>query len=101
MRTFNCIKNPKLNTKSSAKVALIGLFITLVGCNNPCQQLCDEIASYAIECGYSVTDDQIDQCIDDNASGEVREGTTDVCYEYKDELRADWPCDDVAVYLPE
>jgi hypothetical protein len=95
------MKNSKVSANLTARLALTGLFMALVGCNNPCQQLCDEIASFATECGYSITDDQIDQCMDDHASGELRDGTEEVCDEYKDELRAEWTCDDVAVYFPE
>jgi hypothetical protein len=101
MLTLSYMKNSKVSAKLTTRLALAGVFMGLGGCNNPCQQLCDEIGSFATECGYSITDDQLDQCIDDHASSELRDGTSEVCDEYKDEVREEWTCDDVAVYFPE
>jgi len=101
MRTFTCIKKTMGPTNLTKKLAITGALMAFMGCNNPCQQLCDEVASFATECGYSITDDQVDQCMDDHASDQLRDGTSEVCAEYKDEIREEWTCDDVAVYFPE
>ena len=67
-----------------------------VGCNNPCQQVCLEMASYAEECGLTVTNDAIAACRDGygDASGEE----IDQCrgWNEPDQLREWWTCDDVA-----
>lgn len=65
----------------------------LGGCNNPCQQLCLEIADYASECGYTVSAEDLSECRATYAASEQ----TDACTESLDaDVREWWTCDDVA-----
>ena len=74
------------------------LFLTafLVGCGNPCQDVCVEMARYADECGLTVTRDDILLCKE--AEADVSDADADACKDYRDpdSLREWWTCDDLA-----
>jgi hypothetical protein len=69
----------------------------LTGCSNPCQSLCVRMADYAAECGYSVSDADIDACVADNASPD----DPAVCRDFgnAEQIRDEWTCDDLAIYF--
>jgi len=73
-------------------VALLG------ACGNPCMKLCDNLADYAEECGYSVPDAEVEACraAQEAATPEDKEVCTD--YGTPDAVRAQWTCDDMAIY---
>jgi hypothetical protein len=65
----------------------------LGGCNNPCQQLCLEIADYASECGYTVSSEDLSTCRSAYAGTDQGEA----CATSLDaDVREWWTCDDVA-----
>ncbi len=70
--------------------------LSLAGCSNPCQQICNELAAYATECDLDVDTTGVDQCIDDYASAGDAELAQ--CAEWGDgeQLREWWTCDDLA-----
>ena len=40
------------------------------GCQNACQEVCGRMAKYAEDCGFTVPDEDIDACIDEQADAE-------------------------------
>jgi hypothetical protein len=70
----------------------------LGACGNPCVALCDDMARYAKECGYDVSQDEIDACHQDNASSTLTDERAQECIEAgdPDQLREWWSCDDLA-----
>jgi len=73
--------------------------VALVGCKSPCQSLCDEMATYADECGFSYSEADLDTCYEDNARRVTSAESQDTCREYTDDLRVEWTCDDLSVYF--
>lgn len=75
---------------------------SLLGCLNPCQQICSDMARYASDdCGIEVSVAEISQC-------EAEQGTADretrgVCSQGNsvDDIAATWSCDDVEDFFPE
>lgn len=69
------------------------------GCRNACADLCVRMADYATECGFSVSDAEIDQCIEEQ-NADLTAEERDACQEFgqAEVLRAQWSCDDLAVY---
>jgi hypothetical protein len=80
--------------------SIVLLFGGLIqGCANPCQQICGRMASYAQEdCGYTVSDAELDACVDQQSSPESE--TLSVCRDYGDleTIRRQWSCDDLDAY---
>ena len=70
-------------------------------CSNPCQSICSDMADYAKDCGFTVTDGELDACMDDFKSSQLPDGQKDVCREYGDSLREEWNCQDVGAYFGE
>lgn len=69
----------------------------LGGCLSPCQQVCVRMADYAEECGFTVSDAELDTCIDEQADAEDqgacrRAGAPAV-------IRAEWSCDDLEIFF--
>ncbi len=69
----------------------------LAGCQNPCQTLCVRMADYAEECGFTVTEADIDTCVEEQGSPE----DATVCREFGNaaQIREEWTCDDLGVYF--
>lgn len=74
----------------------VGL-LALSACKTPCQQLCVEMASYAEECGLTVSDDQLQTCLDEQ-SADQDQGACRRTGE-PETLRTEWSCDDVEVFF--
>jgi hypothetical protein len=74
----------------------LGLLLFGVGCNNPCQQICLNMADYAAECSLEVTSDDLKACNESFAKPTDEQITH--CQEWNDpeQLREWWTCDDVA-----
>lgn len=70
----------------------------LSGCNNACQQVCVRMANYAEDCGITVSDSEIKECIDENSSAESDLRAT--CRQYGDAsaIRQEWTCDELQEY---
>lgn len=73
--------------------------LIIAGCKAPCQSLCDEMAAYAEECGFSASEADLDTCYQENARQVTSAESQDACQEYTDDLRSEWTCDDLAVYF--
>jgi hypothetical protein len=77
--------------------ALLLLATVLPGCRNACQDLCTELADYAqTACGYTWTDTQISQCIDDQAS--LTSDEIAACRDNSN-VASIWGCDEIADYF--
>ena len=81
-------------------IAIPALLVTmgLTGCKNACQDICLEMAVYADECGNSVTDDEVDACLE--SQKEISDATKDVCSEFGDSetIRVEWSCEELDQY---
>lgn len=78
---------------------LVGLLLgfAVAGCQNPCQSLCVRMADYAGECGFSVSDADVDACIEEQSDPE----DPSVCRDFgtADQIREEWTCEDMGVYF--
>jgi hypothetical protein len=78
----------------------VALVLALLGCHNPCQEICARMADYATEdCGLPVSDGEIDTCMERQSSGLEKEDL-EACRDYGDAevIRAQWSCEDLAEY---
>ena len=77
-------------------IMVMGVF--LAACDNPCQSLCEEMATYAEECELTVSIDDVQGCKDAFAGDKLGEGDKDLCKTWSDPtaLREWWTCEDVA-----
>ena len=81
--------------------ALLPLW-TALGCNNPCQALCQEIADFSKrECGLEFPQAEVDQCVADHASGNLAEGEKAVCRDGRGNVEEEWDCEEIAIYFQE
>lgn len=82
------------------KPVLVSLFaiIALTACKNDCQDVCVEMAAYAQECGFTVSDEEMDACLDQQK--EANDVSLDVCDEMggAQTIRDEWPCDEMGLY---
>ncbi|MEQ1500775.1 MAG: hypothetical protein ABMB14_01025 [Myxococcota bacterium] len=71
----------------------------LGGCRNACQQVCVHMADYAEECGQSVSDAEIDACIE-RQSQDLEKDDLNACQDFGDleVIRTQWACEDLADY---
>ena len=78
-------------------VTITAIFL-LTACKNDCQDVCMEMAAYAEECGFTVSDDEIDACLGEQK--EASDASLDVCDEMggAETIRDEWPCDEMALY---
>lgn len=78
---------------TAATLALAG------GCRNACQDVCTQMADYAVECGFTVPDADLDACYarQKNPSGDDAKA----CRDYGDPttLRNQWSCEEVSAYF--
>ncbi len=74
--------------------ALMGV---LAGCQNPCQQLCVRMADYAEECAFTVSDADLDACIEAQSPPE----DPAVCRDFGNaaQIREEWTCEDLGIYF--
>jgi hypothetical protein len=80
------------------RLLLAGLaLLATAGCRTPCQSLCIEMADYAEECGFTVSDSDIDTCLDEQRDNDDQGSCRRVGA--PDTLRTEWTCDDVRVFL--
>ena len=75
---------------------LVALAVLAGGCQNSCQRICHRMARFAEQCGEEVSREEVQACVDAQASAEDRA----VCRELgsRSDIEAEWTCDDVAVY---
>lgn len=69
----------------------------LVACENPCQEMCTTMATYASSCGYSVPDGDVETCKEANATPLITAERANQCIEASDpeQLREWWTCEDL------
>lgn len=70
----------------------------LCGCNNPCQDICRRMAAYAEDCGYTVSDGEVDACIERQSAPEREDIKACRTYGDPETLRNQWACEDLADY---
>lgn len=73
------------------------VLLAAVGCQNPCQDLCQEMADYADKCGYTWDETAVQQCVEDQASVTAEE--KDLCAEYEGQVESWWECEDIMDYF--
>ncbi len=80
--------------------SLLLLALPLGGCRNSCQQLCVDIADYALEsCNLQFTDEEMDTCLSDFARSELERSDLESCEEAAPYLEEEWSCDDLREYF--
>src|SRR5262245_35655866 len=69
------------------------------GCRNACADLCLETAEYAEECGSAVSAAEVETWVSEQSAQSTHDQRK-ACREYgQDEvLRAQWSCEDLAIY---
>ena len=70
----------------------------LAGCGNPCEKLCDNLADYADECGFSVPDAEVDECRAAQEAATPEDKDTCEDYGTPEAVRAEWTCEDLEIY---
>lgn len=80
-----------------APILLTAVMMMASGCKNPCQSLCVEMAAYAEECGLTVSDSDVQSCVDDQKDADDQGSCRRVGG--AETLRQEWTCDDVRVFL--
>lgn len=85
----------------SRLTALLVGCLALAGCRNSCQQLCHEMADYAVdECGLEFPDDQLKDCMSDHNGGATDRDDIKACDAASAALdEGEWTCDDVKEYF--
>jgi hypothetical protein len=75
------------------------LLAMLGGCQNACQRICGRMASYARDCGYEVSAEEVRACRRAQAGEESREDRA-VCRDFGDlqAIREEWTCEDLEDY---
>ncbi len=80
-------------------VPLLAAALLLGGCKNECQQLCNDIADYAVECGFEFSKEEIKACEDANKAQLRGDNALAVCEDTRPFLPEEWSCDEVSEYF--
>lgn len=80
-------------------VAFDLVLLANVGCRNECQQLCTQLADYADECGYTVSDGDVDQCIADHGAPKGPDAQACAQYSTPQAVREEWDCEEMGLYF--
>lgn len=97
--------NGALMSRSWSPFVALALAAALPGCQNECQQTCQDMAAYAEECGQEFPREQLRQCRKDFARSAISDRGEDVetalqaCEDARPLLREEWTCDDIAEYF--
>ena len=79
---------------------ILAFSVLFVGCHNPCQDLCKEMASFAEdECQKTLSDGEIRTCIRDHTRDQLNDGDLAVCGEFADTISQEWDCKDIEPYF--
>lgn len=70
----------------------------LWGCDNSCQALCVQMAEFSAECGRTISDAELETCMDDFASPAAEERQSCRDFGNPDVLRREWTCDDLNLF---
>lgn len=83
-----------------ARIVPALLAVLLLGaCKNECQQLCSDIADYAVDCGFEFTKDEVKACEDANKSKDIDDNVIAICEETRPFLEEEWTCDEIGEYF--
>ena len=79
-------------------LALAALAAT-AGCRNACQDICVQMANYAEECGFNVSDAELDACLDEQSS-DLEKTDKEACRDFgsPELIRNEWSCNDLEAY---
>ncbi len=79
----------------------VAVLLALVGCGNPCESVCDEMAAVARQCQFQVSGGDIERCV--SAQEGVDRDTRRICRDYGDRevIREAWTCETVGQYFRE
>ena len=80
-----------------SRALLLSLLALLAACDNPCQQMCVEMAKYAEECDFTVDPAEVQACRDDYATSALTNEQAQECIIAGDpqQLREWWSCEDL------
>lgn len=87
------------------RAGMIGLWLYMVaalaGCGNACESVCDEMAAFARDCGYTVTQNDIDECLAAQSSQD--RDSRRICRDFGDRasIEQSWDCLEIGRYYPE
>jgi hypothetical protein len=72
---------------------------SLVGCKTECQKLCKDMAAYAEECGFTVSEEDLDACMESNTRKATSEDYRAECEAFRPTLKDEWTCEEVEANL--
>ncbi|HMV69660.1 MAG TPA: hypothetical protein PKA64_22650 [Myxococcota bacterium] len=78
--------------------ALVWLTSLLIGCSNPCQDLCSMMADLSESCGNTVSDAEIAACEESFADADPDQLQTCRDFGHPEVLANEWTCDDVNLF---
>lgn len=83
-----------------SRAALLLLAALLPGCQNSCQRICGKMASYAKECDFDVSSEDLKACREAQA-GEASKEDRKVCRDFGNAqtIREEWTCEDLEDYF--
>ncbi len=75
------------------------LLLTGSACRNACQDVCKSMSEFALECGITVSDADLDACYSRQTNPERDDAKA--CREFGDleSIRNQWTCEDVGLYF--
>ena len=78
--------------------AILMTSVLLAGCNNPCQRVCVRMQTFAEDCGFQVSDAELDACINEQAAPSSDDRA--ICKEFGDAgtIERTWDCEVAADY---
>jgi hypothetical protein len=94
------LSSPASFSRSAAVVVGMALAFGVSGCRNSCQDLCQEMADFAVEeCNKEFPKEQIKACMETYHNKEIDDDQKQVCEDITPTLREEWTCDDVNDYF--
>lgn len=72
------------------------VLVAILGCQNPCQSLCQTMAQRASDCGLTVSQDELESCVKANEAPTPE--WSQQCLDADEATRLEewWTCDEVA-----
>lgn len=83
----------------SLRLRMLSVLLAGAGCGNPCQQLCDTLATLREDCGTPVSDAELQACRDAYAGASGEE--IDACSTEEaspSAIHNVWTCEDINLY---
>ena len=74
----------------------IGLMVGLSSCKGACQGICLSMRDYAEDCGFTVSDEEVDACLADQKGLEREDNQT--CRQFGNRVRDEWTCEELEAY---